>query len=62
MQWETQDLHTQLFSPNGAAQEVPVSAQLFKHLRFSCFGLLCCCSVDCVHPPYSGHAHELITE
>ncbi|XP_008311497.1 transcriptional activator Myb isoform X1 [Cynoglossus semilaevis] len=23
MQWETQDLHTQLFSPNGAAQEVP---------------------------------------
>nr|XP_057912702.1 transcriptional activator Myb isoform X2 [Doryrhamphus excisus] len=23
MQWEGQDLHTQLFSPNGAAQEVP---------------------------------------
>lgn len=23
MQWEGQDLHTQLFSPNGPAQEVP---------------------------------------
>lgn len=25
MQWEGQELHTQLFSPGGSAQEVPVS-------------------------------------
>uniref|UniRef100_A0A3P8UU89 Transcriptional activator Myb n=1 Tax=Cynoglossus semilaevis TaxID=244447 RepID=A0A3P8UU89_CYNSE len=29
MQWETQDLHTQLFSPNGAAQEVPVMLTVY---------------------------------
>lgn len=28
MQWEGQELHTQLFSPNGPAQEVPVSNHL----------------------------------
>uniref|UniRef100_A0AAQ6ACH4 Transcriptional activator Myb n=1 Tax=Amphiprion ocellaris TaxID=80972 RepID=A0AAQ6ACH4_AMPOC len=28
MQWEGQDLHTQLFSPNGPPQEVPVSSPL----------------------------------
>lgn len=28
MQWEGQDLHTQLFSPTGPAQEVPVSSHL----------------------------------
>lgn len=27
MQWEGQELQTQLFSPNGAAQEVPVSQE-----------------------------------
>ena len=31
MQWEGQDLHTQLFSPTGPAQEVPVSVNPHVH-------------------------------
>lgn len=34
MQWEGQDLHAQLFSPTGPAQEVPVSPRLTSDLPF----------------------------
>lgn len=33
MQWEGQELHTQLFSPSSSAQEVPVSGDLKAELR-----------------------------
>lgn len=39
MQWEGQDLHAQLFSPNGPAQEVPVSTLLTSKFMFSNTGL-----------------------
>lgn len=32
MQWEGQELNTQLFSPSGSAQEVPVSNNLTLNL------------------------------
>lgn len=40
MQWEGPDLHTQLFSPNGAAQEVPVSSRFDLAASMFCDAVL----------------------
>lgn len=57
MQWEGQDLNAQLFSPNGPAQEVPVSPTI----SFSAFHLyLQFLTLQLLFP--SGPSHQLITE
>lgn len=63
MQWEGQELNTQLFSPSGSAQEVPVSNNLTLNLsstedvtlvRTPCKPASLCVS--------SGFAHKLAAE
>lgn len=47
MQWEGQDLQTQLFSPNGPAQEVPVRNHLCPELLINHFKIFISLSSPC---------------
>lgn len=63
MQREGQELNTQLFSPSGSAQEVPVSKNLTLNLSpavdVTLVWIRCKLASFCIFP---GSAHQLVTE